>query len=71
MNSRWILGLSRVQPGDWVEVWDRRSLRHVGAVSQVAPRLGVLWIVEVNTGIPKMISLQDFRLRYAPVAQAA
>ena len=32
---------------------------------------GVLWIVEVNTGIPKLISLQDFRLRYAPVAQAA
>lgn len=71
MNSRWILGLSRVQPGDWVEVWDRRSLRHVGAVSQVAPHLGVLWVVDVNTGIPELISLQDFRLRYAPVAQAA
>lgn len=71
MSSRWIMGLSRVQPGDWVEVWDRRSLRHVGIVSQVAPHLGVLWIVEMSTGFPKLISLQDFRLRYPPVAQAA
>jgi len=71
MSSRWIMGLSRVQPGDRVEVWDRRSLHHVGIVSQVAPRWGVLWIVEVSTGIPKLISLQDVRLRYAPMAQAA
>ena len=71
MNSRWILGLSRVQPGDWVEVWDQRCLRHLGIVSQVAPRLGVLWIVEPTTGTPRLIPTQKFWLRHAPAAQTA
>lgn len=70
MSSRWVLGLSRVQPGERIEVWDQQYLRHVGTVSQVAPHLGVLWINEAHTGVPKLISIQDYRLRHVPVAQA-
>ena len=52
------------------EVWDQEQLRHRGTVSQVAPHLGVLWIVETTTGLPKMIQAQEYRLCFAP-AQAS
>jgi hypothetical protein len=71
MSSRWIIGLGRVEPGDRIEVWDQQQLRHLGTVSQVAPHLGVLWIVETATGIPKLIQTQEYRLCHAPAAQAA
>lgn len=71
MSRRWILGLSRVQPGDRIEVWDRQRRRHIGTVSQVAPHLGVLWILEDHTGIPKLIPIRDYCLRHAPATQAA
>ncbi|PAU90965.1 hypothetical protein CK505_08445 [Kocuria sp. WN036] len=63
--------LTRVHPGDWIEVWDQNHLRHAGTVSQAAPHLGVLWILEDATGIPKLIPAQDYRLRHAPVTQPA
>lgn len=74
VGSRWILGLSRVQLGDRIEVWDRRHRRHsglAGTVSQVAPHLGVLWILETRTGLPKLIPLQDYCLRHARAPQGA
>lgn len=74
LSSRWILGLSRVQPGDRIEVWDRRHRRHnglAGTVSQVAPHLGVLWILETRTGISKLIPVRDYCLRHALVPQDA
>jgi len=70
MSSQWIMGLSRLQPGDRIEVWDHH-LRHVGTVSQVAAHLQVLWIVETSTGIPKLIPFGDFRLRRVPAIHAA
>jgi hypothetical protein len=70
MRSGWIVGLGRVKPGDQIEVWDQEQLRHRGTVSQVASHLGVLWIVEVTTGLPKMIQAQEYRLCFAP-AQAS
>lgn len=71
MSSQWIVGLGLVEPGDRIEVWDRQYLRHSGTVSQVAPDLGVLWIVEATTGIPKLIQAGEYRLCHAPAAQAA
>lgn len=63
--------LTRVHPGDRIEVWDQDHLRYAGTVSQAAPHLGVLWILEDTTGIPKLIPAQDYRLRHAPVTQPA
>lgn len=71
MSSRWIVGLSRVHPGDPIEVWEGRQLRCTGTVSQVAPHLGVLWIVEASTGLPKLIEARSVRLRHAPAVRAA
>ena len=62
--------LTRVQPGDRIEAWDPDRMRHTGTVSQTAPHLGVLWIFEDASGIPKLIPAQDYRLRHAPVARA-
>ncbi|GGG71859.1 hypothetical protein GCM10011374_40750 [Kocuria dechangensis] len=66
MRSGWIVGLGRVKPGDQIEVWDQQQLRHLGTVSQVAPHLGVLWIVEATTGLPKLIQAREYRLCFAP-----
>jgi hypothetical protein len=63
--------LTRVHPGDRIQVWDQHHLRHTGTVSHVAPHLGMLGILEDATGIPKLIPAQDYRLRHIPVAQAA
>ena len=38
----WLHDLTRVRPGDPIEVWDEHHLRHAGTVSQVAAHLGVL-----------------------------
>lgn len=64
----WIHDPARVRPGELIEVWDQDHLRHRGTVSQTAPHLGVLWILEDATGIPKLIPAQDYRLRHAPAA---
>ncbi|MUN64404.1 hypothetical protein GMA12_14850 [Kocuria sediminis] len=69
--ARWILGLSRVVPGDRIEVWEHRQLRSTGTVSQVAPHLGVLWLLEDRTGIPRLATLRDHRLRRCPLRPAA
>ncbi|GGG72550.1 hypothetical protein GCM10011374_41620 [Kocuria dechangensis] len=66
-NNR-IHDLTLVHPGDRIEVWDQDHLRHAGTVSQAAPHLGVLWILEDATGIPKLIPAQDHRLHHAPPA---
>lgn len=71
MSARWIVGLSRVRVGDRIEAWSRKDLHHVGTVSQVAPHLGVLWILEASSAIPKLIPFREFRLRHAPGARAA
>lgn len=73
-SSRWILGLSRVQAGDRIEVWDRRHRQRnglAGTVSQVATHLGVLGILEARSGIPKLIPVQDYCLRHALASQNA
>ncbi|MFF0905732.1 UNVERIFIED_CONTAM: hypothetical protein RF653_18835 [Kocuria sp. CPCC 205316] len=67
----WIHDSARVRPGDRIEAWDQNHLRHAGTVSQAAPHLGVLWILEDATGIPKLIPAQDYRLRHAPHARAS
>lgn len=67
----WIHDSARVRPGDRVEVWDQDYLRHRGTVSQVASHLGVLWILEDTTGLPKLIPVKEYRLRHTSFAQAA
>lgn len=67
----WIHDLSRVRPGDRIEVWDEHRLRHAGTVSQVAFHLGVLWVREASSGIPKLIPAEEYRLRHASAAHAA
>lgn len=70
-TDQWIHDLTRVHPGERIEVWDEHHLRHAGTVSQVAAHLGVLWVLEASTGLPKLIPAQHYRLRHASVAQAA
>ena len=67
----WIHDLTRVHPGDRIEVWDQHHLRHAGTVSQMAADLGVLWVRETSSGLPKLIPAQGYRLRQASVAQAS
>lgn len=67
----WIHDLARVHPGDRIEVWDQHHLRHAGTVSQMASHLGVLWVREASSGLPKLIPAQDYRLRHTPAAQPA
>lgn len=67
----WIHDLTRVHPGDRIEVWDQHHLRHAGTVSQAAAHLGVLWVREASTGIPKLIPAQSCRLRHVSAARAA
>ena len=67
----WLHDLARVRPGDRIEVWDAHHLRHAGTVSQVAPHLGVLWVREANTGLPKLVPTEGHRLRRGPAAHAA
>ena len=67
----WTQDLDRVHPGDLLEVWDQHHLRHAGTVSHVAAHLGVLWVREASTGLPRLILAQDYRLRHTPAAHAA
>lgn len=67
----WLHDLTRVHLGDRIEVWDQHHLRHAGTVSQMAAHLGVLWVREASSGLPKLIPAEDYRLRHASVAQAA
>ncbi|MEX5303485.1 hypothetical protein, partial [Kocuria sabuli] len=59
-----------VRPGEMIEVWDEHHLRHAGTVSQVAAHLGVLWMREASSGIPKLIPVDEYRLRHAWMAHA-
>lgn len=70
-TDAWIHDAARLHPGERIEAWDQDHLRHRGTVSQVAPHLGVLWILEDATGVPKLIPAQDYRLRRTLVAQVA
>ena len=67
----WVHDLARVRPGDQIEVWDQHHLRHAGTVSQVAAHLGVLWVREARSGLPKLVSTEGHRLRHARAAQPA
>lgn len=67
----WIHDLARVHLGDRIEVWGQHHLCHAGTVSQMAAHLGVLWVREASSGLPKLIPAEDYRLRHASVAQAA
>lgn len=67
----WIHDLTRVHPGECIEVWDERHLRHAGTVSEVAAHLGVLWVREASSGLPKLIPAGEYRLRHASFARAA
>jgi hypothetical protein len=66
----WIHDLARVRPGETIEVWDEHHLRHTGTVSQIAAHLGVLWVREASSGIPKLIPADEHRLRHTPMAHA-
>ena len=67
----WIHGLAQVHPEDRIEVWDQHHRRHAGTVSQVAAHLGVLWVREASSGIPKLIPAGEYRLLHASAARAA
>ena len=69
--ARWVLGPARLAPGDRIEVWEHRRPRYTGTVSQVAPHLGVLWVRESRSGLPKLIPAQEYRLRHALTVQVA
>lgn len=55
--------LARARTGDAVEVWLGGMLRHRGALEEIAPRLGVVWIREWGTGMRILIDLAQTDLR--------
>lgn len=69
--NRWLLGLARVEPGDRVEAWEHGRPRFSGTVSEVAPRLGIMWIREDATGLRRLVSVRDHRLRRSALVPAA
>lgn len=69
--GKWTTELTEVQPGDRIEIWDEDYERCTGTVGQVAPHLGVLWILEAGTGIRRLFPFQGCRLRHVPLALAA
>lgn len=56
----WLAG---ARAGDAVEVWLGGMLRHRGALEEIAPRLGVVWIREWGTGMRIMLDLAQSDLR--------
>ena len=70
-TETWIEDLAPVRPGDPIEVWDELSERCTGTVEEVAPDLGVLWVVETRTQTRRMFSTDDCRLRHPHLAPAA
>ncbi|MEX5295853.1 hypothetical protein QYM41_11310 [Kocuria sp. CPCC 205268] len=69
-SSRWLLGLARVRPGDRVEAGERRQPRFTGTVSEVAPPLGIVWVLEDGTGLRRLVSVRHHRLRRCELAAA-
>ena len=70
--DRRIHDLDELATGDVVDVWQQRSLCCTGAVEEVAPQLGVLWIRETGTGARRLVSAADHRLcRHVPPALPA
>ncbi|HST71287.1 MULTISPECIES: hypothetical protein [Kocuria] len=69
--EKWTTDLSQVRSGDRVEIWDEDYERYIGTVGQVAPHLGVLWILEAGTGVRRLFPFEGCRLRHAPLALAA
>jgi hypothetical protein len=70
-SNRWILGLARVRPGDRIEAWEHRRTRFTGTVSEVVPQLGIAWVLEDRTGLRRLVSVRDHRLRRSePVTTA-
>jgi hypothetical protein len=67
----WIGDLAAIHPGDRIEIWDEFYEHYVGTVGQVAPHLGVLWILEAGTGVRRLFPFEDCRMRPAPLALAA
>ena len=55
--------LAQAQAGDAVEVWLDGMLQHRGALEEIAPRLGVVWIREWGTGMRIMLDLPQTDLR--------
>ena len=70
-SSRWILGLARVRPGDRIEAWEHRQPRFTGTVSEVVPQLGIAWVLEDGTGLRRLVSIRDHRLRRSARVTAA
>jgi hypothetical protein len=69
--EKWMTDLSRIQPGDRLEIWDEFYESCIGTVGQVSHPLGVLWILEAGTGVRRLFSFEGCRLRPAPLALAA
>ncbi|MFF0989134.1 hypothetical protein [Kocuria nitroreducens] len=55
--------LAQVHPGDRVEVWQRGMLRCRGAVEEVGPALGVVWLLETGDEYRRMVHAHDGELR--------
>lgn len=70
-NNVWILGLARVQPGDRVEAGEHRRPCFTGTVSEVAPQLGIAWVLEDGTGLRRLVSVRSHRLRRSQLVNAA
>lgn len=70
-SNRWILGLARVRPGDRIEAWEHRQPCFTGTVSEVAPQLGIAWVLEDRTGLRRLVSIRNHRLRRSELMTAA
>jgi hypothetical protein len=70
-GNTWILGLARVQPGDRIEAREHRQPWFTGTVSEVAPPLGIAWVLEDGTGLRRLVSVRHHRLRRSQLVTAA
>lgn len=69
--EKWIDDPTTIRPGDRIEIWDEFYESCVGTVGQIAPRLGVLWVLEAGTGTRRLFPFEGCRMRPAPLALAA
>lgn len=53
-------------PGDAIEAFQRNGLVHRGPVTEVAPELGLFWILDTLTGSRRRLDISDLEIMRMP-----
>lgn len=57
-----VFDVSQVDPGDQIEVRGRGKTRHRGPAEESVPALNVFWIFEQETGLRKLIEVDEYEI---------